>query len=481
MKFKTMLFTALALCLAMVAMAPAADAKTSYVSVYSGWISDGSTTPQNSLGVYVTPTFPNNSIAFNVTSLHIKSSYYSGNNALLAEGDSYDYYDAARITVLDTRVYDGIPQAYIDISEITTVNRTEGTMMYSDTPGLVAKAGDTVSFSIVIQNNDNVDHTYSLATSSSADWHTAFKYQNKEIYQIYVPATQSKTVALEVDTPYTASLGEQKFTVYADSYAINLRVDVTSVNESVAVSTPGGSSVIASLGNKAYYDFTLENLQNEQNGYKLSVTGLPENWYYMYLDSRSSTSEMAEAIVAGSASKNLVLAIVPSNSAGIGEYNFTAVITTPDGVEVTKDLTLKLKGGASLSTSYDKLSYTSKPGQSFTINVYATNNGQGSALTNVYPSVEAPTGWTVSTSPESVSSIKAGEMQVFKVTVQPPANIVASDYDVKVTVKSDQANSGTLDYRIAITTDSYIPYLAGGIIVVVLAGIVLVFRKYGRR
>ncbi|CAJ36160.1 COG1470 family protein [Methanocella arvoryzae] len=481
MRLRTLIIAFLALCLATAAVSGAAEAKTSYVSVYSGWISEGSTTPQNSLGVYVTPSFPNNSIAFNVTSLHIKSSYYSGNNALLSEGDSYDYYDVARITVLDTRVYDGVPQAYIDISAITSVNRTEGTTMYSDTPGLVASAGDTVSFPIVIQNKDAVDHTYSLAASSPADWDTAFKYQNREIYQIYVPAAQSKIITLEVDTPYTASLGEQRFTVYANSYAINLKVDVRSVNESVEVLMPAGSSVIASLGNKAYYDITLENLQNEQNGYKLSVAGLPENWYYMYLDSRSSTSEMAEAIVAGGASKSLVLAIVPSNSAEVGEYNFTAVITTPDGVEVTRDLTLKLKGGASLSTSYDKLSYSSKPGQPFTINVYATNNGQGSALTNVYPSIEVPSGWTVSTSPESVSSIRAGETQVFKVTVQPPANIVASDYNVKVTVKSDQATADTLDYRINITADSYIPYIAGGIVVLVLAGIMVVIRKYGRR
>lgn len=480
MKTRSMLFAALAICLAAVLLPSITEAKTNYVSVYSGWISDGSTTPRNSLGVYVTASFPNESASFNVTSLHIKSSYYSGNNVRLAEGDSYDYYDAARITLLDTRVYDGIPQAYIDISSISNLSDNGGTTIYSDTPGMIAKAGDTVSFPIVIKNTDGVDHTYTLAASSTTGWPMTFAYQGSSIYQIYVPASGSKTVSLNVETPYTASLGEKVFTVYADSYSMNLRVDVTSVNESVEISTKG-DSVISAIGDKVYYDITLSNLQADENSYKLSLTGLPENWYYRYVESRGSTSEIAELIVPASSGKSVVLEIIPANSAVIGEYNYTAVISTYDGVDVTRDLALKLKGETSISVSYDKLSYSSKAGESFSLKVYVTNSGSGTALTNVYPAIEAPSGWTYATSPESVTTIKAGESQVFTVTVQPPANIQASDYDVKVTMKSDQADSDTLDYRIEITTESYIPYIAGGIIIVVLIGVVIVFRKFGRR
>jgi len=481
MKIKTILIAVLALCLAIVAMPAVAGAATSYVSVYSGWISDYGTTPQNSLGVYVTPTFPNDSVAFNVTHLHIKSSYYNGINAILSEGDSYDYYDAARITVLNTRVYDGTPQAYIDISAITNTSKTGDTEITCDTPGQIAKAGDTVTFPIVIKNDDSVDHTYSLATSGNTGWTTDFQYQGRSIYQIYVPQSQSKTVNLLIDTPYTADLGEKTFTVYADSYRMNLRVDVTSVNQTLDVSTPSGSSVIASLGDKAYYDISLDNIQDQQNSYLLSVTGLPENWYYMYVSSKTSNDEMAETIVPASASKNLVLVIVPAASATVGDYNFTAVIQTSDGLTVTNPLALKLKGGATISTSYDKLQYSSTAGTAFNIKVYVANSGKGAALTNVYPSVEAPSGWTVSTSPETISTVKAGESQVFTVNVQPPANIVASDYDIKVTMKSDQATADTLSYRITITTNSYIPYIAGAIILIVLIGIVVVFRKFGRR
>ena len=481
MKLKFFLLALLAVCVAAAAVPAVAGAKTSYVSVYEGWVNGDNMSSQNSLGVYVTPSFPDDSLALNVTHLHVQSSYYSGGYATLGVGDSYDYYDAARITVMDIRDYYGTPQAYIDISQPVNTSESNGTVLYSDAPGMIAKAGDTVSFSLTIQNNDNVDHTYTLKASSSADWNTTFQYQGRNIYQLYVPKSQSKTVNLLVDTPYTATLGEKTFTVYADSYSMGLHIDVTSVNQSVSVSTPSGDSVIASLGDKAYYDVTLNNLQDQENDYHLSVTGLPANWYYMYLDSKTSTSALAEEVVSASTSKNLALEIIPAASATAGDYNFTMEITTSDGVKVAKNLTLKLNGGAAISAQYDKLSYDAKPGTAFNIKVYVTNSGKGAALTNVYPSVEAPSGWTVSSSPETANTIQAGDMQVFTVSVLPPANIQASDYDVKVTVKSDQANANVLDYRINVTTDSYVMYIAVGIVLVVIAGLVIVFRKYGRR
>jgi uncharacterized membrane protein len=114
------------------------------------------------------------------------------------------------------------------------------------------------------------------------------------------------------------------------------------------------------------------------------------------------------------------------------------------------------------------------------MNVYVTNSGTGSALTNVYPEVTAPSGWVVSSSPESASTIKSGETQTFVISVQPPGNIVASDYDVSVDIKSDQATD-TEDFRITIATSSYVPFVAGGIILVVLVGLVFLYKKYGRR
>jgi uncharacterized membrane protein len=165
----------------------------------------------------------------------------------------------------------------------------------------------------------------------------------------------------------------------------------------------------------------------------------------------------------------------------VGDYSFTALVTTSDGINITKDLTLKLKGSVSMSVTTDQLAYSTSPGKSFDIRVYVTNNGQGGSLTNVYPDVQAPSGWTVNTTPATVNSIKPGETQVYTVSIVPPANIVANVYAVNIAVKSDQSTSTASNYQITITTSSIVPYLGGAIVLAVIGGLVLIYRKYGRR
>jgi uncharacterized membrane protein len=295
-----------------------------------------------------------------------------------------------------------------------------------------------------------------------------------------VPQGQSKTVNVIVNTAYSTPVGEKHITVSADSSTSSLAVSITSANSSVDVEL-GIDSVIASVGGTIYYDVSLQNLQPENSDYKLSVTGLPEGWYYRYVSARGSTEEMAEAIVPASGTKNIALQIVPPLSAQVGDYSFAAVVTTPDGVNITEDLMLKLKGSVSMSVTTDQLAYSTSPGQSFDIRVYVTNNGQGGSLTNVYPNVEAPSGWTVNVTPATVNSIKPGETQIYTVSVLPPANIVPNVYAVNIAVKSDQSTSSTSNYQITITTSSIIPYLGGALVLVVIGGLVLMYRKYGRR
>jgi uncharacterized membrane protein len=448
-------------------------ATAAYSSVWSGYVGNGDIKSVNDCNIIFTISNQSPSVKVEVQSIG-----YPAETVVIAPGNSYFYYDALLISVVQLDM--NASKAYVDIAKPTAAAASSqtGTKIYCDTPGQLALAGDTVTFPVVIQNND-ADRTYTLSATNDAGWTTTFQYNGRDIYQIYVPQSQSRTVNLVVHTSYTSTVGEKHITAKADDNSVGLAVSITSVNSSAGVSTKV-SSVIAAIGEKIYYDVSINNLQAQDNNYKVSVTGLPDGWYYRYVETRGSTSEMAEVVVPASSTKNVVLEIVPLLSASQGDYNFTASVTTPDGVVISKDLALKLKGSVSMSVSSDKLAYSSKPGQAFSIRIYVTNDGQGDALTNVYPDVSAPSGWTVNATPSMINSIKAGETQVFTVTVQPPGNIVASDYDVKVTMKSDQAQSAS-DYRITISTDSYVPYIAVALVLAVVAGLGIIYRKYGRR
>jgi len=466
MKTKGLTLAALAASL-IVAVSAAALAGSGYESLYGGWVDDNAT--RQASNCFVTFGISNGSYVH----VSVQSPDYPAADAYIPPGNSYYYYDALRVYVAEVNNNTG--QALVDISKPASSgsSSSSGTKIWCDAPGQRALGGDAVTFPVTLQNNNAVDKTYTLSASSNTGWGLSFQYGGKDVYQLYVPAAQARTVNLVAQTAYNSPIGEKTISISTGDAGMELRVYITSVNQSASVAVQV-SSLIVGIGDKAYYSFSVQNLQSQQNNYKLAVEGLPENWYYQYLDSQASTSRMAEVVVPSQATKGFVLQILPPVSVTEGEYGFTAAITTPDNVTIRQPLTLRLTSAVSMTVNQDKLAYTSQPGETFDFKVYVSNTGSGGALTNVYPDITAPTGWIVSASPARVNSLKAGETQVFTVSVQSPGNIVASDYDVNINVKSDQAQSAK-DYRITIETSSIIPYIGVGVIVVVLVGLVFLF------
>ena len=441
----------------------------SYESVFSDWANDGKVVMANDC--YVDLSISNGSLE-----AHVSGPDHPAADVNIPAGQTYYYYNVLRIYVAS--VNDS--RAYVSVDKFVSSSGTSsGTHVSCDIPGQTALGGDVVSFPLVIQNNDQSDHTYTLSSSSDVSWKTWFQYGDKGVYKVAVPATQSKTVNLMVQTWSNTAVGEKKVVASVDNIKLDVFVDITSANRSADVSTDV-SSKIAHIGDQVSYGVSIKNLQASENHYDLSVTGLPENWYARYKESDAATEEIDEAVVPGTSTKSMVLEIVPPYSVAPGDYNFSAVVKGPDGLSMSKNLTLTLKSGGGMSVTTTKLAYNAKAGETFKIEMYVSNSGQGTSLTNAYVDVSAPDGWIVSCSPERVNSIKPGDTQDFTLSVQSPGNVVASDYEVSAKAKSDQAESDK-DFRITIQTESYIPYIGGGIIVLVIIGLVVMYRKYGRR
>jgi|GEM_PF-4696462 len=475
MKTRTLLLAVLALCaiVGILSVPAFADTGTNYVNIFSGPVGN-ETLPNQYNGCIVTFSI-NNGSSVHVT---VQNPDYATADGVIPAGQTFYYNDLLRIYVA-TPVGNGTAQVSIDKPSGSGTSTATGTILECDTPGQNALGGDVVTFPVSIQNNLGVDTTYTLGASSDTGWGLSFEYGGKNVYQLFVPSGQSKQVDLVVQTAYDSSIGQKSVQMTVQGASMILNVDITSINQSANVGVQVGS-MIANIGDKIYYQMSIQNLQSQQNNYMLSITGLPANWYYQYAESTTSSDQLAELAVPAQSTKNFVLQILPPNSVNEGEYNFTAVITTPDNVTISEPLSLRLNGGVSMTYNYNQLAYTSGPGQQFTIPIYISNSGNGGALTNVYPDITAPSGWIVSSSPNSTNTIKAGQMQEFTISVQSPGNIAPSDYDVNVVVKSDQAQSSE-DFRITIASSSIIPYIGGGIILVIVVGLVLMYRKYGRR
>jgi uncharacterized membrane protein len=452
-------------------LASAADA--GYQSVFADWaynntpvyIGDGS----------VTATIGDNSSAVHIT---VKRTGYSDATGTVDQGNLMDL-DDVRVTVV------GIDRSgnkvYLQIQKKQNANAlsSSGVSLSCSVPGQMALGGDRVVFPVAIQNLDKEGHIYTLSASSGTGWPLSFTSAGKTVYKVFVPGQQSLAVDLVAQTNGASGLGEKRITARVDSTTIDLYVYVTSVNHTADVSAKA-SSVVASVGDKVQYELSLKNSEGAENDYGLAVTGLPSGWYYRFKENAATTAEISEIVVPAGADKSMALEILPPYSVQPGDYAFAAMVTAPNGDVLVKNLTLRLKSGADMVVTTPVLSYNAEPGEPVDIVLYVGNNGRGAALTNVQVEPTAPSGWIVSVSPNQTSGIAAGTSSRITVKVTPPGNIVASDYPLSIKVKCDQG-AKTTDYKIKVSTDSIIPYVGGGIILVVAVGLFLVYRKYGRR
>jgi hypothetical protein len=184
----------------LLAGALSAPAMADYQQVLSEEVSDGRTVQAN--GCYVGFSISNGSL-----SVHVSGPDYPPDDAHIPAGQSYYYYNLLRIYVESVNG----SRALVSVDKVVPGSGTPGgTRIYCDTPGLTALGGDEVSFPITIENNDPSDHTYSLSAYSDMNWKTWFEYQNKGVYQIYVPSKQSRTVDLMVQTLGSTGVGVKR-------------------------------------------------------------------------------------------------------------------------------------------------------------------------------------------------------------------------------------------------------------------------------
>jgi len=238
-------------------------------------------------------------------------------------------------------------------------------------------------------------------------------------------------------------------------------------------------SRVAAIGSNPQYEMTLKNAGRNDDTYTLSIQALPEQWYARFKESSGATEEVSEIYIPAGEEKPLYLDLIPPYSVDVGEYNFTAVIDS-SARQYEENLTLRLRGSYTMRTYVKSYRHEINRGDTLTFDMTVSNAGVGGALTRIGINMSAPEGWRANVDPASVASLEPGERATVRVTVVPPADIVAGEYKVVALVKSDQAE-GEDEFRIVVKEQSYVAILGLLVMVGVAAGLWYMFRRYGRR
>jgi uncharacterized membrane protein len=164
-----------------------------------------------------------------------------------------------------------------------------------------------------------------------------------------------------------------------------------------------------------------------------------------------------------------------------GEYTITFKTTSGD-ISAAIDLTAKITARYAMSAAPSNQLYSTeaKAGKDNTYSITVTNMGTA-PVTDINFSSSKPTDWEVTYQPEKIDTLEILDPRTVDVNIKPPNDTVAGDYMITLRVSGKQAYASSMDIRVTVVTPSIWGWVGVGIIVVVVAGLVVIFMRFGRR
>jgi uncharacterized repeat protein (TIGR01451 family) len=364
-------------------------------------------------------------------------------------------------------------------------------------PAITADPGSTVRFPIVVVT-DTPERVDIAVTSAPAGWTVRLRGAGSTVSAVNTAAspissgsttTQIQgTFTAEVTVPADVTPGSNQVIVQGRTAAgvtatINLDLTTEAQSAGAVTLTTDFPNLRGSTTTAFKYNLNLKNDTNQQLTFGLETTG-PDGWN---IDAKpQGETQATTATVDAGATAPIQVTVDPPSDATAGTYNIT-VRAQGGPTPAEANLTVEITGSYSLTmtTSDQRLNANATAGGTSTFTVVITNTGSA-PLTNVKMTSAPPRGWKVTFDQDTIATIPAGSTgstaQVL-VTLQPPANAVAGDYNltIRATSTDEPSAADSVDVRTTVDTSPVGLLIGIGILIVVAAGLFFVFQRYGRR
>jgi uncharacterized membrane protein len=347
-------------------------------------------------------------------------------------------------------------------------------------PSIAVAPGSSASFDLTITSS--VQGTVSLAVAGTpTGWKATIHGGGFVVQGVTAGPGKPGTARLDVDVPAdtTVTSGNMRIEAKLGSASAVLPITVL-VNAGVAgdITLSTTTPTLTGASDATFtFNLTLQNGTAQDQTVSAAATA-PAGWT---TDAKLSEAQAASTVVkAGSSTTITVTATPPANApAGHTDIGVTATAGTKTipaklGIDITG--TYKL----TLSTPGDLLSTHGSAGSAMRQSLEVRNGGTGD-LTGVTVTATPPSGWTITFDPVGGKvDVAAGQTGTMTAIITPSGDAVAGDYPITLTATNPQATS-TANIRFTVETSPIWALVGIGVIVLILAGLLYVFRTYGRR
>ena len=360
----------------------------------------------------------------------------------------------------------------------------------TDYPGVTIKPGGTSTFTLYITNTGSEETTVELSAEDLPEgWEGSFKGSSNEVSMVHVGAYQKKedspslsySLTVPEDTKediYTISLNAKGGDV-DESLALTVKVDAEEKKIGAGEFSTDYAQQEGDSGTKFSYTTTLTNNSGENMTYSLSAEGAPEGWTVTFTPSDTTTATSSVPVDAG-ASSTIKAAIVPAQNVTAGEYPITLVAACA-GETLELPVTVKITGTYSLTatTPTGNLSTSAYAGETKDVALSIQNTGNID-LTAISLKAQASTDWEITFDQDTINEIPAGGSAEVTAHITPAKDAILGDYVTIITASNDAVSSDCA-LRISVQNHTSWGIAAVAVIAVLVLGLVLIIRRFGRR
>ena len=368
-------------------------------------------------------------------------------------------------------------------------NRPErGIAVYTDYSGVAVARGENVQMDLTLENKGRSDENIDVRiTAVAKGWKATLKGARYRVNGMYVPASgKAKTLALNLEPEkgigpgkyafqFEAKTADGKFT---SSHTLNVTVEERKVgadNIQITAAYP-----VLRGQTDAKFEFSLEvlNKGESERTFNLAATG-PEKWEINFKPAYEQ-KQISSIRVKEGASQTVAVEVTPAQNSAAKDYPIVVRIGSGESKAEVK-LTVVLTGNYRLDagTPNGILSLEAYAGKPVTFSLFVKNNGSA-VNRNISFSSFKPENWETTFKPEKLDALAPGGMKQVEVTIKPGPLSLVGDYSVGVMVNGEKSDK-TVEMRVTVKASSAWGWIGIGLILLVIAGLSLLFIKMGRR
>lgn len=356
--------------------------------------------------------------------------------------------------------------------------------------GVVIPLGDDVSMDVIFYNKGRSNEDIRVWIEEKPEnWKARIKTYRYDVTGVHVPSDDDKTLTFEAEPEDGVAPGTYDFKIAAKTldgkFNMHQTVSVAVAEKAVDEKKSKGVKITTSYPvlqgpSDVTFEFSVEvdSKLDEDAVFNLFAQG-PESWDINFKPAYES-KYISSLRLKANQSSTIAVEVKPAATAQAGDYPIQLRVASGDA-KAEAQLMVILTGTYDLEigTATGLLSLDALQGKPAKLTFYVKNTGSAVNHDINFMSFK-PENWEIAFDPESIPAVDPSDLKQVDVTITPNKEALVGDYSVSIRTEGEKATKD-IEFRVTVKASSAWGWIGIGIIVLVIIGLIGLFRWLGRR